>query len=133
MKEKNNNCIFCKIVSREIPADITYEDEDFLGFLDIEPVTPGHLLLIPKEHFKWIHETPDELVAKAFIATKKIINKMRESLPCDYVQIVVVGKDVPHFHIHLIPRMLGDNLPEYKRAHYKDKKEKGEIMEKLKN
>lgn len=132
-KTKKENCIFCKIVEGEIPADIVYEDDIFLSFLDIKPVIAGHLLLIPKEHFEWIHETPDELVSKAFVITKKIINKMRENLPCDYVQIVVVGKDVPHFHIHLIPRMLNDDMPEYAHSEYKNKKEKEEIIKKLKS
>ncbi len=96
--------IFEKIIDGEIPATKVYEDEKFLAFLDIHPVTKGHTLLIPKAHYTWIHEAPDELVGEIFIKAKEIINAMRSGIPCDYVQIGVVGNEVPHFHIHLIPR-----------------------------
>ncbi len=130
---KNDDCIFCKIVNKEIPAFIIYEDDRFLSFLDIKPVTEGHSLLIPKEHYKWIHETPDEIVAQSFIVAKNLINKMRKGLGCDYVQLVVVGKDVPHFHIHLIPRSLGDKLPEFKTSTYETEAEQIAIASKIKN
>lgn len=130
---KNDNCIFCKIVDKEIPASIIYEDDKFLAFLDTKPVIKGHSLLIPKEHYKWIHETPDEIIAQSFIVTKKLINKMRKGLGCDYVQLVVVGKDVPHFHIHLIPRFLKDNLPEFKTLRYENELEQKEFASKIKN
>ncbi len=130
---KNDDCLFCKIIDKKIPAYIVYEDNNFLGFLDIKPVVKGHSLLIPKEHYEWIHETPDEIIAKAFIIVKKLIIKMRKSLSCDYVQVVVVGKDVPHFHIHLIPRRLNDNLPQYKTSSYQTDEEQIKISSKIKN
>ena len=68
----NKNCIFCKIINKEIPAPIIYEDDKLFGFLDINPVTKGHSLLIPKEHHVWIHETPDEVIAESFVTAKKI-------------------------------------------------------------
>ena len=102
----NENCLFCKIVPKQIPSTITYEDDLLLAFLDIHPVTHGHTLLIPKEHYAWVHETPDELISSAFIKAKELIKRMRNDIPCDYVEISVIGKDVPHFHIHLIPRKL---------------------------
>ncbi len=104
----DTNCIFCKIVTKQIPSSIVYEDDNFLGFLDIHPVTRGHMLLIPKVHYPWIHETPSDLVALAFTKVKDLINDMRVRIPCDFVEVSVVGKDVPHFHIHLIPRMMAD-------------------------
>lgn len=130
---KKEDCIFCKIINKEIPASIVYEDDKSLAFLDIKPVVKGHILLIPKEHYEWIHETPDEVISKIFITAKKIINSVRSSLPCDYVQLVVVGKDVPHLHIHLIPRWLDDNLPQFKTTDYNSKEEKEEIVSKIKN
>lgn len=96
--------IFEKIIDGEIPATKIYEDDKFLAFLDIHPVAKGHSLLIPKTHYTWVHETPDELVGEIFVKAKEIINAMRSGIPCDYVQIGVVGNEVPHFHIHLIPR-----------------------------
>jgi histidine triad (HIT) family protein len=107
------NCIFCKIAKGEIPSDKIYEDENFLAFLDINPVVKGHTLLIPKKHFAWMQETEDETIAEIFKLCKKIMQAAIKGLPCDYVQISVVGKDIPHFHIHLIPRHFNDNLPQF--------------------
>jgi len=127
-----DDCLFCKIVAKQIPADLTYEDEDFLAFLDIRPMTLGHSLLIPKKHFTWMPEVPDDLIAQAFILAKKIMAKMLKDLPCDYVQILIIGKDVPHFHIHLIPRHLEDKLPHFENLTYEGD-QKNEFLAKLKN
>lgn len=105
-----NDTIFGKIIRGEIPATKVYEDEQFLAFLDINPVTKGHTLLIPKEHYLWIHDVPDDVIAAIFVKAKKLINAMRAGLPCDYVQIGIVGNEVPHFHIHLIPRYLENEV-----------------------
>lgn len=134
MDNKNKeNCIFCKISSKEIPSSLVYEDDKFFGFLDISPVVKGHTLLIPKTHHVWMHEVPDDLLEEAFVTTKKIMNKMIKGLPCDYVQIVVVGKDVPHFHIHLMPRHYNDNLPQFLTTTYDTEEEKNIYAEKIKN
>ena len=127
--------VFQKIIDREIPADIVYEDDKFLAFLDINPVTKGHTLLIPKEKYIWIHETPDEVISEIFIESKKIINAMRKSIPCDYVQIGVVGNEVPHFHIHLIPRILTEEVIQTNRPStpYTSKEEKEYFKEKIKS
>lgn len=96
--------VFQKIIKGEIPSTKVYEDDKFLAFLDIHPVAKGHTLLIPKVQYTWIHEAPDGIVGEIFIKAKELINAMRIGIPCDYVQIGVVGNEVPHFHIHLIPR-----------------------------
>ncbi len=98
------NCLFCKIVRKEIPATIVHEDDTTLAFLDIHPITEGHTLLIPKEHHPWMQETPDALVGETFIQASKLMQKMKEKHSCDFVEVKVVGIDVPHFHVHLIPR-----------------------------
>lgn len=131
--KKVENCIFCKISSKEIPSSVIYEDDKFISFLDISPVTKGHSLLIPKDHHVWMHEVPDDLLKDSFLVTKKIMNMMRKGLSCDYVQVVVVGKDVPHFHIHLMPRHLNDNLPQFKTIAYESDEEKNMYEEKIKN
>lgn len=102
----NEECIFCKIVSGIIPANKVYEDDDFVSFLDIHPVEVGHALLIPKTHYTWMTDAPNEVIFKIFILAKEMMIKMKNELPCDYVQVSIVGKDVPHFHIHLIPKKL---------------------------
>lgn len=98
------NCIFCKIVRNEIPTNKTYENEFVAAFPDIKPVAPGHLLVVPKEHHQWFWEVPPELAQEWFSATQFLALKLKEDTGADYVQLSIVGKDVPHAHIHLIPR-----------------------------
>jgi len=114
------NCIFCKIVKKEIQADGVYEDENFLSFLDIQPVSDGHILVIPKKHVIWMQEADDCTIAEIFKLSKKLMRAIKNGLGCDYVQVSVVGKDVPHFHIHLIPRYLNDNLSQFPTKKYKE-------------
>ena len=98
------NCIFCKIVKGEIPAEKTYEDEKVLAFLDINPKAPNHTLLIPKEHYVWFEEVPDNISDHLFRIAKQIAKDMKKDPAIGYVQLGIVGKDVPHAHIHLIPQ-----------------------------
>ncbi len=112
-----NETVFGKIIRGEIPAVKVYENEHFLAFLDINPVTKGHVLLIPKDHYTWIHNAPDSCIADIFVLAKHIIEKMILSLKCDYVQLGVVGNEVPHFHIHLIPRSLSKTTTLSNRGH----------------
>ncbi len=130
-----NTCIFCKIISKEIPANIVYENEKFLAFLDINPVHKGHLLLIPKEHHVWMQDTPDEIISEIFILTKKLMVAMQQGINAGYVQVAVVGTEVPHFHIHLIPHSLDDKTPQTFRHHepYADQAEQYLFAEKIKN
>lgn len=115
-----SDTIFSKIIRREIPATIVYEDDESIAFMDIAPVSKGHLLLIPKDHYQWMQEVPDELLGRLFVKTKKLMLAMKAGLSCDYVQISVVGKDVPHFHIHLMPRFYDDNLHGWRTGSYDD-------------
>jgi len=117
MKEKT---IFKKIIDGEIPATTIYEDSDFLAFLDISPVVFGHTLLIPKKEYVWIQEMPDDEIGALFIQAKKLIQAIKKGVACDYVQLSVVGKDVPHVHIHLIPRNLDDGLEGWAGQKYKE-------------
>ena len=98
------NCIFCKIVTGEIPTHFTYENEFVVAFPDIHPVKPGHTLIIPKEHHSWFYEVPNELANEWFSAAQFLALKLKEDHKADYVQLSIVGKDVPHAHIHLIPQ-----------------------------
>lgn len=100
------DCIFCKIGRGEIPAEKTYEDADFVAFLDIHPKAPGHTLLIPKQHQEWVWDLPDDVYEKLFIVSRTLARKLKEDRNADYVQLSIVGKDVPHAHVHLIPRKL---------------------------
>ena len=107
------NCIFCKIIAKQIPAEIVYEDVTVLAFLDINPTKPGHTLVIPKAHHKMMVDTPEDIVADIFVKTKKLMVPLKNSLGAEYVALSVVGTDVPHFHVHLIPRGSSDGLANF--------------------
>ncbi|KKQ57538.1 MAG: Histidine triad (HIT) protein [Parcubacteria group bacterium GW2011_GWA2_38_13] len=104
------NCIFCKIVSGEIPCAKVYEDEKILAFLDIKPVNLGHVLVIPKEHYANMLETPHDIIAGIFQKSKELMISIKTAMSADFVVLSVVGIDVPHFHIHLLPRYSSDGL-----------------------
>ena len=95
--------IFTKIVKGEIPSHKVYEDDRVYAFLDIHPVQPGHTLVIPKNQVKYVWDMDDEDYQAVMIAAKKIATHMREVLDKPYVGEAVVGLDVPHAHVHLIP------------------------------
>ena len=124
------SCVFCKIIKGEIPTTKVYEDENFLAFLDIAPVSLGHTLIVPKKHIVWMQEADDEVISETFKLSKKMMLAIKNGVGCDYVQVTVIGKDVPHFHVHLIPRHLDDKLPEYSTQKYKDG-ERDEIAKKI--
>lgn len=102
------DCIFCKIAKGEIPAQKTYEDDTVVAFLDIHPKAPGHTLLVPKAHYQWFDELPDDISDHLFRVAKKLARTLKENRPADYVHLSIVGKDVPHVHVHLIPRTLSE-------------------------
>jgi len=124
------NCIFCKIVSGEIPCAKVYEDEKILAFLDIKPVNLGHVLVIPKEHYANMLETPHDIIAGIFQKSKELMISIKTAMSADFVVLSVVGIDVPHFHIHLLPRYSSDGLhnfwptKEYKEGEMNDVAEK---------
>ena len=97
------DCIFCKIVAGKIPAEKVYEDEKVLAFLDAHPKVRGHTLLIPKTHYAWFEEMPDDISDHLFRIAKQIAREMKEGRGVGYVQLSIVGKDVPHAHLHLLP------------------------------
>lgn len=108
-----DNCIFCRIINKEIPAEIVFEDSESVAFMDINPVNYGHLLLIPKKHFPYIADVPDDLLGRMFVKTKMLMGKLKDATNADYVINSVVGLDVPHFHIHIIPRYHNDGLARF--------------------
>lgn len=107
------NCIFCKIIKGEIPSAKVYEDKKILAFLDINPVNFGHTLVIPKEHYQMLIDTPDDLVAYIFVKVKHLMDNIKKAMKADFVVVSIVGIDVPHFHIHLVPRYFNDGLADF--------------------
>jgi histidine triad (HIT) family protein len=112
--------IFSKIVSGEIPAVKVYEDNLSLAFLDINPVAKGHTLIITKEPYVWMQDVPNELLSHIFIKTKDLMSVIKGAVGCDFVQIVVEGKDVPHFHIHIIPGYFEHKSAVWEHVKYED-------------
>lgn len=95
--------IFSRIVVGEIPSYKIAEDERFYAFLDINPLTKGHTLVIPKEEVDYIFDLDDKTVGDMMIFAKQVAAKIKQNIPCKRVAVVVLGLEVPHAHIHLIP------------------------------
>jgi histidine triad (HIT) family protein len=98
---QDTNCIFCKIVNKEIPAHIVYEDDNFLAFLDINPQSPGHTQVIPKKHYRWVWDVPN--AGEYFEIAKKIALAQRKAFYTDFVLSRIVGDEVHHAHIWVFP------------------------------
>lgn len=95
--------IFTKIVNREIPAHIVAEDGDFLAFLDINPLVEGHVLVIPKKEVDYLFDLDDDILTGINLFSKKVAKGMEKTVSCLRIGVAVVGLEVPHAHIHLIP------------------------------
>ena len=95
--------IFSKIINREIPAYIVNEDENFLAFLDINPLKEGHTLVVPKKEVDYIFDLEDEYLSNMMSFAKKVAKGIEKVVECKRVGVAVVGLEVPHCHIHLIP------------------------------
>ena len=95
--------IFTKIVKGEIPAYKIAEDENFLAFLDVFPLAKGHVLVIPKQEIDSIFDLSDESYTNLWLFAKKTAKALKRAMPCKRVGIAVIGLEVPHAHIHLIP------------------------------
>ena len=95
--------LFSKIVQGEIPCFKVVESDDFLAFLDIQPLAIGHVLVIPKIEVDYLFDMDDTLLAKMIIFSKDVANKIKQVVPCKKVGVAVIGLEVPHAHIHLVP------------------------------
>jgi len=121
MEDLMEDCVFCQIVAGKIPCYKIYEDSEFLAFLDIHPVSAGHTLVIPKKHFRWVWEVKN--YNAYFGKVREMALLLKEKLRAEWVQMGVMGIDIPHAHVHLIP-------------HYQEQESKQrdlkEIVEKIK-
>lgn len=95
--------LFTKIIKGEIPCYKIAEDENFFAFLDISPIAKGHTLVITKLQNDYIFDLPDDLLGKMMIFAKKVAVGIKKALPCKRIGVAVIGIDVPHNHIHLVP------------------------------
>jgi len=102
--------IFTKIVNGEIPAYKVAEDDNFLAFLDISPVAKGHTLVISKKEVDYLFDLDDELYTGLQLFAKKVAIGLKKAIPCEKVGVLVMGLEVPHAHIHLVPMQLEADL-----------------------
>ncbi len=129
-------CIFCKIAKKEIKADIVFENENFISFLDKSPIFKGHTLLIPKNHIETLFDFPEGYLKELAVETKRIANGVKKGIGCDGILLInnnIISQSVPHFHVHIIPREKGKLLRGFMwpRTKYKDGNEEEEFREKI--
>lgn len=98
-----NDSIFTRIINGEIPCHKIYEDEKTFAFLDIHPVQPGHVLVVPKQQVEFVWDLEDGLYQAVMMSVKKIAQRQKEVLGVPYVGEIVMGTDVPHAHVHVVP------------------------------
>lgn len=132
-----DDCIFCKIVKGEIPCYKVFEDEDVLAFLDIKPLSKGHILVLPKKHFENIYEIPEDLFCKVGIVAKKLATRLKEKFSPEGIVLnqnngLRAGQTIFHYHIHVKP--VYEDTPIFEEGeHRKDmsKEEMNSIVDEL--
>lgn len=102
--------IFSRIIAGEIPSHKIAEDENYFAFLDIMPLAPGHVLVVPKVEVDYVFDLDDELLSGILPFAKRIATAMERVIPCERVGISVIGLEVPHAHLHLIPLRTMDDI-----------------------
>src|SRR3989338_5273816 len=130
------SCVFCKIISGELPSHKVYEDEFILAFLDVNPVNPGHTLVVPKKHVANFEEADEEILSRMIKIAKKIGASLKKNLGVAGYNLQVnndpaAGQIVPHLHFHLVPRLENDQLKLWPQRRYKDG-EADEVLRKIK-
>lgn len=133
----NSDCLFCKIISGDVPAASVHEDEHSLAFLDIHPINPGHILLIPKKHHENIYTLPDELLSLMAPVIKKLAIAAKHAVGADGINIgmnndLAAGQVIFHAHIHIIPRFTGDGLVHWHGARNYTEGEMETVAKKIK-
>ena len=131
------DCIFCKIINREIPCSKVYENDKVMAFLDIAPVNKGHTLVVPKEHHKDLLDTPDNLLAETIKVIKKVAKAVMRATGAEGFNLGVnngkaAGQVVMHLHFHIMPRFEDDGLKLWSGKKYEGKEEE-ETAEKIRS
>ena len=109
-------CIFCKIINKELPAYILFEDDQVTAFLDINPVSPGHILIVPNKHYAMLHHIIDDKSSHAILnTTKYLAGKLVEQKICESYSIIQANgrqaeQEIDHVHFHIIPRHINDSV-----------------------
>ena len=123
--------IFTRIINREIPAHIVAEDERYIAFLDINPLTIGHTLVVPKKEVDYLFDIDDETLAGMNVFSKKVAIAIKKAVPCVRIGVEVIGLEVPHAHVHLIPMNRTEDLNFMRPKLKPTKEELTEVAEKI--
>jgi len=131
-----DECLFCRIVSGELPATIVYEDENSIAFLDHRPLFPGHTLLVPRQHVETLGELPAKLVGPYFEAAQTLALAVESAMEAEGTFVAMnnrVSQSVPHLHVHIVPRRRKDGLKGFfwPRTKYKSDEEMEEVRRKI--
>lgn len=123
MSHPMDTCLFCRIIAKELPASIVYEDEDMIGFLDIKPVNPGHTLVVPKKHSDGFHDADPGTLQKLIVVAQRIARGLVAAGICEAFNLeenngAIAGQLVPHLHLHIVPRRAGDGLKHWPGTPY---------------
>ncbi|MEK7606395.1 MAG: HIT family protein [Patescibacteria group bacterium] len=115
-----NDCIFCKIIAGEVPADKVYEDDTTIAFIDVHPINPGHTLVVPKKHYENILDTPKDVLAAMIQTAQKVAKATMAAVDAPAVNIGMnngaeAGQVVFHSHFHVIPRFANDGYKSWER------------------
>lgn len=132
----DDNCLFCRIVSSELPATVVYEDENAIAFLDHRPLFPGHTLLVPREHFETLGDLLPSLVEPYFKAAQLLARAVESALDAEGTFVAMnnrVSQSVPHLHVHIVPRKKKDGLKGFfwPRTKYRDDEEMKGVQTKI--
>ncbi len=95
--------IFTRIINREIPGHIVAENDKYIAFLDVMPLVHGHVLVVPKQEVDYIFDLEDETLSGLYIFAKRVAHAIKKAVPCKRIGIAVIGLEVPHTHVHLVP------------------------------
>ncbi|KEO74953.1 HIT family protein [Anditalea andensis] len=124
--------IFTKIINREIPGYIIAEDDHYIAFLDIMPLVRGHVLVVPKQEISYIFDMDDQLLAGLHVFSKRVAKAIDKTIKCTRVGVAVIGLEVPHVHIHLVPLNTMDDI-NFTRPKLKlEEEELAEIADRIK-
>jgi histidine triad (HIT) family protein len=102
--------LFTKIINREIPAEIVAEDENYIAFLDIMPLVKGHVLVVPKQEVDYIFNLHPDTLSGLFVFAQKVAKAIDNTIKCTRVGVAVIGLEVPHVHVHLVPLRTMDDI-----------------------
>ena len=132
----DDNCLFCRIVSGEVPATVVYEDENSFAFLDHRPLFPGHTLVVPRVHVETLGELSPLLIEPYFKTVQLLARAVESGLDAEGTFVAMnnrVSQSVPHLHVHVVPRRRKDGLKGFfwPRTKYKDVEEMKVVQEKI--